>query len=144
MRYFEARSTIAATPEEVWPALAAVDAWPSWDSGVESVKGAAALGRSIKVESAATPGRAFPVKVTAFDGPRVLELSGGLPFGLFRGVRTFTLAPAKGGGTLFVVREEYTGPLLERMWKSIPDLQASFQQFADGLKQRVESRGGHK
>ena len=144
MRYFEARSTISATPEEVWPVLAAVDAWPSWDSGVVGVRGTAALGRKVTVESAAAPGNKFPVKVTAFDAPRVLELTGGLPFGLFRGARTFTLTPAKGGSTLFVMREEYSGPLLERMWKSIPDLQASFQQFADGLKQRVESNGGRK
>ena len=144
MRYFEARSTISATPEQVWPVLAAVDAWPSWDSGIVTVKGTAALGRKVTVESAAAPGKAFPVKATEFEPPTVLELSGGLPFGLFRGVRRFTLSPVKGGGTLFVVREEYTGPLLERMWKSIPDLQASFQQFADGLKQRVESDGGRK
>lgn len=142
MHYFEARSTISATPDEVWVVLAAVNDWPSWDSGVGEVKGNVGLGRTIKVESAATPGKAFPVKVTAFDAPKVIELSGGLPFGLFRGVRTFTLAPASAGGTLFVVREEYTGPLLERFWKNIPDLQASFEQFANGLKQRVESHGG--
>jgi hypothetical protein len=37
------------------------------------------------------------------------------------------------------MREEYTGPMLGAIWKSIPDLAPSFQQFADGLKKRVES-----
>jgi hypothetical protein len=36
------------------------------------------------------------------------------------------------------MREEYTGPLLGMMWRSIPDLGPSFQQFADGLKSEAE------
>ena len=34
--------------------------------------------------------------------------SGGMPLGLFRGVRTFTLAPGTEGATRFTVREEET------------------------------------
>jgi hypothetical protein len=37
--------------------------------------------------------------------------SRGMPLGLFKGVRTFTLA-ADGAATRFTMREEYTGPLL--------------------------------
>jgi hypothetical protein len=37
------------------------------------------------------------------------------------------------------VREEYTGPLLPLIWRSMPDLGPSFRQLADGLKQRAES-----
>jgi hypothetical protein len=36
--------------------------------------------------------------------------SGGMPLGLFKGVRTFTLAPGPDGTTRFIVREECTGP----------------------------------
>jgi hypothetical protein len=46
--------------------------------------------------------------------------------GLFRGVRTFTLAPGSPGATAFKVREQYTEPLLGMIWRSIPDLQPSF------------------
>jgi hypothetical protein len=67
--------------------------------------------------------------------------SGGMPLGLFRGVRTFTLAPQADGVVAFTVREEYTGPLLPLIWPSIPDLEPSFRQFATGLKARLE-RGG--
>ena len=63
--------------------------------------------------------------------------SGGMPLGLFKGVRTFTLAPA-GGTTRFQLREEYSGPLLSMMWRSMPDLGPSFAQFANGLKRRAE------
>jgi hypothetical protein len=38
------------------------------------------------------------------------------------------------------MREEYTGPMLPLIWRSIPDLQPSFEQFARGLKARAEQR----
>ena len=39
------------------------------------------------------------------------------------------------------MHERYSGPLLPLIGRSIPDLGPSFEQFAGGLKQRVE-RGG--
>jgi hypothetical protein len=54
-------------------------------------------------------------------------------------VRTLTLAPCSDGSTRFTMGEEYTGPLLPLIWRSMPDLGPSFRQLADGLKQRAES-----
>jgi len=45
-----------------------------------------------------------------------------MPWGLFKGVRTFTLSPQANGVTTFTVREEYTGPLVPLMWRSMPNL----------------------
>jgi hypothetical protein len=42
---------------------------------------------------------------------------------------------------VFHMREEYTGPLLGLIWRSMPDLGPSFDRFANGLKRRVESGG---
>ena len=84
------------------------------------------------------PGRAFPVKVTDFEPSARLRFSGGMPLGLFRGVRTYDVSPDGAGGTAFRVREEYTGPLLRLIWRSMPDLGPSFDRFAQGLKRRVE------
>ena len=64
--------------------------------------------------------------------------TGGMPLGLFKGVRTFSLTP-ESGGTRFKMREEYSGPLLPLIWRSMPDLQPSFDQFAAGLKAHAES-----
>ena len=61
-----------------------------------------------------------------------------MPLGLFRGVRPFRLAPEGDGTTRFTMREEYSGPLLAVIWRSMPDLGPSFEQFARGLKQRAE------
>ena len=140
MRYYEATSTIAASAEAVWDVLVDGASWPAWDSGVDAVEGRIAMGETLKIRSQAAPGRAFPVKVTAFAPPARLRFSGGMPLGLFRGVRTYEVS-GDAGEVAFRMREEYSGPLLPLIWRSMPDLGPSFQRFANGLKQRVESGG---
>ncbi len=139
MLAFEASSTIAAKPEKVWAVLVRGGEWSAWDSGVASFDGTIAPGKKLRIQSKVAPGRTFPVKVTTFAEPDSLEFTGGMPLGLFKGVRTYTLTADKSGGTLFTMREEYTGPLAGSIGKSIPDLNPSFRQFATGLKARVES-----
>jgi hypothetical protein len=144
VRYYEATSKIAASPAEVWAVLSDGATWTAWDSGVDAVEGRIALGETLKIRTEAAPGRPFPVKVTTFEASRRLCFRGGMPLGLFTGARTYDLSPAAGdpgGGTTFRMREEYTGPLLSLIWRSMPDLAPSFEKFARGLKQRVESGG---
>jgi uncharacterized protein YndB with AHSA1/START domain len=139
VRFYEATTDIAARPEEVWAVLSDAARWPTWDSGVDSVDGRLALGETVTIRAAAAPNRAFPVKVTTWEPPTRLRFSGGMPLGLFRGVRTYRLYPNGADLTTFHLREEYTGPLLGLIWRSMPDLAPSFNRFARGLKQRVES-----
>jgi hypothetical protein len=138
VRAYEASSTIAANPDAIWAILTDGSNYSRWDSGVERVEGQIAPGETIKVYVKVNPGRAFPVKVTEFKPGQRMVWSGGMPLGLFKGVRTYTLSPAGNGTTKFNMREEYTGPLLPMIWRSIPDLGPSFTQFANGLKQRIE------
>ncbi|MBA3629961.1 MAG: hypothetical protein H0W55_09865 [Actinobacteria bacterium] len=79
--------------------------------------------------------------MTEFTPDQKMTWSGGMPLGLFKGVRNFALAPEGNGGTKFHMREEYTGPLLPMIWRSMPDLGPSFRQFADGLKAKAEHTG---
>jgi len=141
MKAYEATSEIQATPDAIWTVLVDGASYPDWDSGVVSVDGRIASGETIKVVSGAAPGRSFPVKVTQFEPGKSMTWSGGMPLGLFKGVRTFRLTPGAGGATRFDVREEYSGPLLPMMWRSMPDLGPSFTQFARGLKARAERPG---
>jgi hypothetical protein len=139
VKSYEASATIAAPPDAVWAILTDAPGYRDWDSGVRSVEGTIALGEKIKVVSETNPGRAFPVKVTQLEPGRAMTWSGGMPLGLFKGVRTFALTP-EDGATRFTMREEYSGPLLPLIWRSMPDLQPSFDQFVTGLKARAESR----
>jgi hypothetical protein len=141
MKAYEATATIAAAPETVWKVLIDGRSYPSWNSGVLALEGEIGMGERLKVTSEANPGRAFPVRVTEMDAPRSMRWSGGMPLGLFKGERTFTLTSRGGDGTNFIVREEYSGPLLGLIWRSMPDLGPSFEKFANGLKERAEQRG---
>lgn len=138
MRSYEAQATIKASPDKVWAVLVDGAQYADWDSGVVSVEGTIALGETIKVVSSANPDRTFPVKVTEFQPGRSMIWKGGMPLGLFKGVRTFTLSETEDGSTRFEVLEVYSGLLLSMMWKKMPDLGPSFDQFARGLKKRVE------
>lgn len=138
MQFFEASSVIEASPQTIWSIITDGPNIATWDSGVVRIEGKIAPGETIKLVSSANPGRAFPLKVTEFTPPSNLTLTGGMPLGLFKGVRTYTLTP-QGTATKFDMREEYTGLLLPLIWRTIPDLNPSFQQYAVGLKKRAES-----
>jgi hypothetical protein len=97
-----------------------------------------APGETLKVRSAVNPKRAYPVKVAQLVPPERMVWSGGMPLGLFKGVRTYTLT-RDGAATRFSMREEFTGPMLPLIWRSMPDMQPSFEQFVAGLKARAEA-----
>ncbi len=138
MKAFEASATISAAPDAIWAILTDAPGYPTWDSGVDSVAGRIAPGEKITVHSKVAPGRAFPLQVIEFSPGKKMVWSGGMPLGLFKGVRTFTLTPQSGGAVRFTMREEYVGPLAPLITRSIPDLNPSFERFANGLKRRAE------
>jgi hypothetical protein len=138
MRYYEAFADIHAAPDTIWKVLTDGTGYPAWDSGVDRVEGRIDKGETIKVHAKISPGRTFPVKVTEFISGNRMVWTGGMPLGLFKGVRIFTLSTL-GDTTRVTVREEYTGPLLRMMWKSMPDLGPSFETFVQGLKKKAES-----
>jgi hypothetical protein len=138
MRCYQSAAEVDAAADAVWAVLLDGAGYPGWDSGVEQVEGEIVDGNRIKVHAAVSPGRAFPVKVAIDRTGGSMAWSGGLPWGLFRGVRTFTVTPAGERRTSFRLQEEFTGPLLGLIGRSIPDLQPSFDQFAAGLKEQAE------
>ncbi len=139
MEFFETSASIEATPDVIWSILTDGAGFLRWDSGVIGFEGTIGPGAKLKVTSSAQPGRAFPLKVTDFQPGRSMTWTGGMPLGLFKGERTYSLHP-DGSTTTFRIREEYTGLFLPMIWKSIPDLQPSFDQFARGLKAEAERR----
>lgn len=134
---FHVSTTISAKPDAIWSLLTDGAAWPSWNSTVDKVEGNIAPGETVKLFVKLNPGRAFPVKVTTFDAPKRMVWTGGMPLGLFKGERTYTLEP-KGDLVEFSMREEFTGLLAGLITKSIPDMQPAFDDFARDLKERAE------
>jgi hypothetical protein len=138
MKAFQTTTSIRAAPEAIWALLTDAAAYPSWNTTVTKVDGRIAPGEKITVHVKINP-RAFPVKVSEFQAPERMVWTGGMPFGLFKGERTFRLTK-KGDAVEFFMREEYTGPLAGMIGKSIPDLQPAFDEFAAALKARAEKR----
>jgi hypothetical protein len=142
MRFYEAEAEIHSNPERIWKLLTDAPGFPAWNPTVHRVEGDIAPGHTIRVFVKVNPGRAFPVKITEFEPGRRMVWSGGMPLGLFKGVRTYDLDPAGAGLVRFKMREEYSGPMLSMMWRSIPDLGPSFQEFTRALKSAAETEVG--
>ncbi len=141
MKIYSATTTIQASPETIWAILTHAAGYPDWDPGVDRIEGRIAPGEKITAFTKLSPGRAFPVKVTEFVPGQKMTWAGGMPLGLFKGERTFTLTPRNNGAVEFTVREVFSGPLLPLIGRSIPDLTSAFEQFAAGLKNRAERTG---
>ena len=140
MKAFAAKTTIRATPERIWNLLTDAAGYNRWNNTVDKVTGKIAPGERVTVHPKINPGRAFPVKVTEFEAPRKMVWTGGMPFGLFKGARTFTLTPRQNGDVEFSMREEYTGPMAPLIGRSIPNLQPAFDEFASDLKRAAEGK----
>ncbi len=138
MKEYQASITIRASADKVWQILTQAEEYPRFDPLCDEIRGTIVLGNKIKAFSKLSPGRAFPVKVTQMDENRQMTWSGGMPLGLFKGVRTFTLQSVSESETSFTVREVFSGPMLALIGRSIPDMTDPFQQFVDGLKAHAE------
>jgi hypothetical protein len=139
---FSTTILIVATREAIWALLTDAARYPQWNTTVTRVDGTIAKGNQITVHAKINPGRAFPVKVEVFEPPARMVWVSGMPFGLFKGARTYTLRETDDGRVEFVMREDYTGPLAGMFTRSIPDLQPAFDEFAAALKRRAEQHGG--
>ncbi|MEZ4869739.1 MAG: SRPBCC domain-containing protein [Caldilineaceae bacterium] len=140
MKEFSATTTIHASPETIWAILTDAPSYPEWDPYAERIEGRIAAGETIKAYTKLSLGRAFPVKVTEFVPGQRMTWSGGMPLGLFKGIRTFVLAPQANGAVQFTVRELFSGPLLPLIGRSLPDMTEPFAKFAAGLKARAENK----
>ena len=134
---FKADTTIAAPAETVWDILTNTAAWPEWDPFCERIEGTVAPGAKLK---------AYSKRAAELSPPTRMVWSGGMPLGLFKGVRTFSLSPSgspagspAGDGVRFELHETFDGLMLPLIAKSLPDMTEAFQAFCKGLKERAEA-----
>lgn len=138
MKVFSATTEINASPEAIWAILTDAAKYTEWDPAMLRLEGTIAAGQTITIYTKAAPQRAFKPKVAEFEPNRKMVWRSGMPFGLFKGERTFVLDPLGQNRVKFSMREEFTGPMLAMIGKSIPDLTSTFEAFAAALKQRAE------
>ena len=124
MESFEAETLINARNSTVWEIITDGGNYTVWDSGINRIDGELRNGGTIRVRTRTGGNRTFRLRVRQIPG-KVMTWTRGAPLGLFEGVLTFTLTP-HGGMTHLHVREEFPGPLLGPLRKTIPDLEQAF------------------
>jgi hypothetical protein len=129
---------IKARPERIWKLLTDADNLPHWNTTVTSLRGPIALGTKLELRVPLAPKRVFKPKVTALDAARFLMVwsDGAAP--MFKGVRTYTLAPRSDGTTDFAMAEVFRGIMLPMIKGSLPDFGPAFETYADDLKREAE------
>jgi uncharacterized protein YndB with AHSA1/START domain len=135
-------AAIRAAPDAVWRILTDAAGYADWNPEIVALRGRFAPGERISARVRLGNGavRTVPMRVTAFEAPTRMQWTGGLPFGLFVGERTFTVQP-RDGGAGFQMHLRMTGPLARLILRSVGDRQPEIDAFAAALKQRAE-RGG--
>jgi uncharacterized protein YndB with AHSA1/START domain len=136
-------STIRATPERVWKVLTDAGGYASWNPEIIGIDGRLALSERItaRVKVGGGAVRRVPMRVTAFEQPSRMEWTGGLPLGLFVGVRTFTITP-RDGAVEFRMQLRMSGPLAPLILKSVGDRQPEIDSFSSALRAHAEERQG--
>lgn len=137
--HYEVRRIIAARPDQIWATLTDAQTLVTGGLGIIRIDGTIAAGAALKVWSEASPTRGFALRVSEFVPHQRMVWEGGMPMGLFKGVREFTLTPAE-GTTEFHMTENFSGLLAPLVTRSIPDLTPSFEKFARGLQSLAERK----
>ena len=141
MTAYNVSTKINASAESIWSILTDGARYPQWNETVTKIEGTIALGKKIKVFAKISLDRAFAAKVVEFVPNKQMIWQGGMPLGLFKGVRTFTLVKEGELQIEFNMKEEFSGLMAPLITKSIPDLTEPFEQFAAGLKREAERSG---
>lgn len=134
---YQASIEINAPTNKVWSLLTSVTAQNQWNTTIIKLDGEFKQGGRLIFLTKVAPKQPFKVVVKEF-GNNHMTLTGGMPFGLFRGNRTFRVTALSDGRTKFETQEIFSGPLVGLMRKVMPDLQPSFDEFARDLKNASE------
>lgn len=130
---------IRAPLERVWSLLTDAAAYPEWNSTVTRIEGPIEAGRKLAIEVPSAPGRVFRPTVRELEPARRMVWSDGMA-PMFKGVRTFTLAPAPDGATDFSMEERFAGVMLPLIKGSLPDFGPIFEAYARDLKRAAETK----
>lgn len=140
MKRFAISRQITAAPEKVWSSLTD-PAVLTAGTGITRLEGAPGPDARFRLWAEVTGNRAFAIRVTAWEPTCLMVWESGMPFGVFRGRRSFQLKAA-GSGTSFSMEEVFTGPLSGPICRSMPDLTPSFEKFADAIAQAAQGERG--
>ena len=127
---------INAKPEVVWKLLTDAAGFPRWNSTVSAIEGQIREGERLKLRAPGSK-RVFTPRVSGVVPNRCMTWSDGVP-GLFRGVRTFTLATPDETSTDFAMSERFSGAMFALTKGMLPDFQPIFVAYAGDLQREAQ------
>jgi len=129
-------ATIAAPAAAIWSRLTDAKSFPSWNTTVKSIEGSIAKGEKLAIKVPISDRTFTPTVVDLEPEKRMVWADGFAP--MFRGVRTYTLAPGANGATEFTMHEVFSGMMLPMIKGSLPDFRPVFDQYVADLKRAAE------
>ena len=144
MREIVTEIDIDAPPERVWAVLTDFKSFPEWNPFVIEAEGEATAGSRLKVRIEPPGGKAMTFRPTVLVAEPNSELRWRgrlLVPGLADGEHVFGLEARGDGGTRFVHREEFHGPLWALLKSTLERSERGFQAMNAALKERPESQG---
>ncbi len=140
MKEFRTKAIINASADMVWQTIVDSSLYSQFDPNCIKIDGKIELNNIIKIRSKLSPKQVFRVTVSELVPKESMVWESGLPFNLFKGVRTFTVLAKDDQTTEFHMVEVFSGHLLKLFANKLPDMNEPFRQFSQGLKRFIESR----
>ena len=141
MKSFAAETLILASAGIVWDIITDAGNYPVWDSGITDIKGEIRNRARIRVRLRIGGKRAYRLRVRQVPGRR-MTWTGGLPLGLLRVERAFTVTDYT-GITHLTVRDTARGALQWLVRRSAPAADPAVSGFTDEVKFRAELLSFH-
>lgn len=135
MECFASEALINARASTVWDVITDSGNFTVWESGFTATDGQLRDGGTIRIKTTAG-GRGLRLSVQQIPG-EVMTWSSGLPLGLLRRVRTFTLSP-QAGLTHLTVKEEVSGPMVALLGNTGPDAARTLDDYVRAVRKRAE------
>ena len=140
MRIFRTRAIINAPATVVWETLTDTKAYPKFDPNCLKIEGEFLPGKNIIIYSKSYSKPRLKARISQFEPNESMVWEAGLPFNIFKNVRTFTIIAKDDQTTEFSMVEVFDGHLFALFAARIPDLDNAFNAFSKGLKRFIESR----
>jgi hypothetical protein len=140
MKEFRTRAIINAPAFIVWNTITTLDDYPKFDPNFIRIEGKVKNKEQLKIHYKPCSKWFFKAKVKDVRRFEIMVWEWGLPFNLFKGIRTFIVTAKDDQTTEFEMVEAYSGHLLPIFASKFAHLHDPFHEFARGLKRFIESR----
>jgi len=131
--------TVRASAGRIWGLLTDAQGFSRWNSTVTAIDGDIREGQQLRLHVPGTSRAFAPRVMDVVPDSRMSWVGGFTP--IFKGVRTFELAPNADGSTEFAMQERFSGLMMPFIKSSLPDFSPIFVRFASDLKREAERVG---